>query len=135
MSPSATVLRKGSVAAETVTGRRHQHGEGIVDAPCQIEQHRELRDVVGEQCGSEPHAQAVARGVPDREEDVEPRGYGDHDQAHADRQREAEPERYDQDRHELAEHRDPSQPHDGIDAQAAVDGVDEDAAVPAFAKQ
>ena len=31
--------------------------------------------------------------------------------------------------------RDPPQPHDGIDAQAAVDGVDEDAAVPAFAKQ
>ena len=40
-----------------------------------------------------------------------------------------------QDRHELAEHRDPAQPHDGIDAQAAVDGVDEDAAVAALAKQ
>ena len=77
----------------------------------------------------------MARRVPDREEDVEPRGNGNHDQAHADRQRESEPERHGQDRYELAKHRDPPQPHDGIDAQAAVDGVDEDAAVPAFAKQ
>ena len=99
--------------------RDEQEGEGILQAAGQIEQRAELEDVVAEHQEGVVALQALARRIAEAERDVEPCRQRDHRKAGADRQIDAHDPIDDDHGRALAEHREPAQPHDGLQPQAA----------------
>ena len=99
--------------------RDEQEREGILEAARQIEQRRELEDVVGEQQKGIVALKTLACRVADAQEDVEPCRERDHRQADAERQIEAQTNRRRR-RSALAEHPEPAQADGGLQPQAAL---------------
>src|SRR3990172_1168872 len=111
---------------ERQRGRRNrdrcndEHRERILDAARQIEQRRQLHDVVGEQERGKADREPVARRVADSQIDVDPSRHRDENEAWSDRQLETEHDRNHADGQDLTQHADPAQPHDRLQLEPAV---------------
>ena len=98
--------------------RQKQAGEGVGEAPREIEQTRELDDVVGQQREGGPVAQPLAERKPQAQKHVQPGGGRNDEETQGDRKIKTENEPGDQHRRRLARDRQPAQPHQRVEAQA-----------------
>jgi hypothetical protein len=97
--------------------RQEQHREGVLQPAGQVEQGCELEDVEGEQEGGGVVAEPVAGRELDPQQKVDPDRGGDHQEAEAEGEREAQPESHARHGGRLAGDRQPAQPHQRVEAQ------------------
>ena len=103
-------------------GRRNQHRreeqerERVLQPAGEVQQRRKLDDVEREQGGGMDRLQPLHRIEGDLQRQIDQRRQADDDEAGHDRHVEFEPLRHDEDRGELAQHREPAQPQDGVQA-------------------
>ena len=99
--------------------RDDQKHERVLDPAGQVEERRQLDDVVGEQRRCEYRAEPRAHRVAQAKEHVEPGGQRNQRQADADVEVEAEDEIHVADGDQLAGDAEPAQPHGRLQPQAA----------------
>ena len=113
-----------------MTGAMSRKGKRVLEPPGQIEECAELEDVVAEHQEGVMVRQALARRVAQAKRNVEPGRQRDHGKAGADRQIDAHEPINDDHRGALAEHGEPAQPDDSLQAQAAFAAAEQLAAGP-----
>ena len=118
--PSATVNRTGSAVAEIRTGARNRNENGFCSPPVKYSSAGQLDDVEREQGGGIDRLQPLHRVEGDLQRQIEQRRQADDDEAGHDRQVEFEALHHDEDRRELAQHGEPAQPQDGVQADMAL---------------
>ena len=121
--------------ARRQSGGRHrdrgdeQKGERVLESSGQIKERSKLEDIVAEHQEGVVVRQALARRIAQAKRDVEPGRQRDHRKAGADRQIDAHEPIDDDHRCALAEHGEPAQPDDGLQAQPAFTAAEQIPAV------
>ena len=98
--------------------RQKQAGEGVGEAPGEIEQARELNDVIGQQRKGGPVAEPLAERKPQAQKYIQPGGGGNDEETQGDGQIKAQNEPGGQHRRRLARYRQPAQPHQRVETKA-----------------
>ena len=112
-------MRGGRPVADSSTGPIRQERERILQSAGEEQQHRKLGDVEGEQPGRAVGLEPLRHRKAHAQRHVEPGRQRDHRQAGPDRQLVVEPDIDHQHGGGLADHREPAQPHQRVEAHAA----------------
>ena len=98
-------------------GREKQHREGVLQPAGQVEEGRELQDVEGQDEGGGIVAEAMAGGILEPQEQVEPGRGGDGEKQKPKGSSKPKPEPDPGHGDRLTGDRQPAQPHQGVEAQ------------------